>query len=245
VPLSLAPQSAWGFSESDRQACESDLKGLTGTSVFSPPSLEGIAAVPGNVGGINWSGFAWDAKHEHLIAAVTNLVYRVQLIPRDQFIAGNHGDIRAELGPQYGTPYAMARSPMRAPSGALCTPPPWGELVSLDLAAGKIAWRSPLGSLDELFPGIGKLAPGSIVLGGPIVTASGLIFAGGSMDRRFRAFSSDSGKELWSAALPASAHALPITYEVAGKQFVVIAAGGAAKIDEESQSDALMAFALP
>jgi quinoprotein glucose dehydrogenase len=245
VPQSLAPQSAWGLNDADRQACESELRGFTGTSVFSPPSLEGIAAVPGNFGGINWSGFAWDAKHEHLIAAVTNVAVRVQLIPRDQFTAGHHGDFRAEVGGQSGTSYAIARGPLRAPSGALCTPPPWGELVSVDLAAGRIVWHRPLGSLDEVFPGIGKLAPGSIVLGGPVVTASGLIFIGGTMDRQLHAVSSDDGQELWTATLPASAHALPITYQVAGKQFVVIAAGGAAKIDEEAQSDALLAFALP
>jgi quinoprotein glucose dehydrogenase len=245
VPQSLALESAGGLSDSDRTGCESDLKRLTGTSIFSPPSLEGIAAMPGNVGGINWSGFAWDAKHERLIVAVTNLAFRVQLIPRDQFIAGNHGDFRGELGAQYGTPYAIARDPMRAPSGALCTPPPWGELVSVDLAAGKIAWHQPLGSLDEIFPGIGKLASGSILLGGPIVTASGLIFIGGSMDRQLHALSSDDGKELWTATLPASAHALPITYKVGGKQFIVIAAGGSAKIDEERQADAVIAFALP
>ncbi len=245
VLQALAPPSAWGLSDSDRQACESDLKELTGTSIFSPPSVEGIAAVPGNVGGINWSGFAWDAKHEHLIVAVSNLVYRVQLIPRDQYAAGHRGDFRAEVSPQEGTPYAMARAPMRAPSGALCTPPPWGELVSVDLAAGKIVWHRPLGSVDEVFPGIGKLAPGSVILGGPIVTAGGLIFIGGTMDRQLHALSSDDGRELWTATLPASAHALPITYAIGDKQFVVIAAGGSAKITEERQSDAVIAFALP
>jgi quinoprotein glucose dehydrogenase len=245
VAQQLPPSSAWGINAADRAACESDLKGLTGTSIFSPPSLEGIAAVPGNVGGMNWSGFAWDAAHQHLIVAVSNLIYRVQLIPRDQFIAGNHGSFRAELGPQLGTPYAMARAPLRAPSGALCTPPPWGELVSVDLATGTIVWRTPLGSLDEVIPGIGKVAPGSILLGGPIVTAGGLIFIGGSMDRQLHALSSSDGRELWTAQLPASAHALPITYEVGGRQFVVIAAGGSAKIDEERQGDAVIAFALP
>ena len=65
------------------------------------------------------------------------------------------------------------------------------------------------------------------------------------MDRRFRALSADTGKELWSTALPASAHALPITYEAGGRQFVVIAAGANAHIDEERQSDELVAFALP
>jgi quinoprotein glucose dehydrogenase len=201
--------------------------------------------VPGPFGGINWSGFAWDAKHERLIVAASNLPFKVQLIPTDKFAVGYHGDFRADWAPQTGTPYALARGPLRAPSGVPCAPPPWGELVAVDLAAGRIAWREPLGSMEEPFPGIGKAAAGSVTLGGPIVTAGGLIFVGGTMDRRFRAFSADNGKELWSAALPASAHALPITYEASGRQFVVIAAGGSAKIDEEARSDVLLAFALP
>ena len=65
------------------------------------------------------------------------------------------------------------------------------------------------------------------------------------MDRRLHALSSADGRELWSAQLPASAHAMPITYEVDGRQFVVIAAGGSAKIDEERQGDSVIAFALP
>jgi len=99
--------------------------------------------------------------------------------------------------------------------------------------------------MAEPFPDLAKSAEGSVILGGPIVTAAGLIFIGGTMDRRFRALSADTGKVLWSAALPASAHALPITYEAGGRQFVVIAAGANAHIDEERRGDALVAFALP
>jgi quinoprotein glucose dehydrogenase len=83
------------------------------------------------------------------------------------------------------------------------------------------------------------------VLGGPIVTAGGLIFQGGTMDRTLRAFSAADGKLLWSGALPASAHATPMTYEIGGKQYVVIAAGGSAKVDQEKQGDAVVAYALP
>jgi quinoprotein glucose dehydrogenase len=178
--------------------------------------------------------------------AVTNLPVEVKLIPRDKFEEGDRGGFRLDdAGPQIGTPYAMVRGAFKAPSGVPCAPPPWGELVAVDLAAGKIAWRRPLGSVEEAFPGIGRQAPGSVIFGGPIVTAGGLIFVGGSMDRRFRALAADTGQELWSAALPASAHALPITYEADGRQFVVIAAGGSAHLEEEVQGDALMAFALP
>jgi quinoprotein glucose dehydrogenase len=243
---SLAPDAAWGLNEADRSACQAELKVMSGVTLFTPPSLQGSVAVPGPYGGINWSGFAWDATREHLIVAVSNLPFVVQLIAADEFAAGHHGDFPTDdWNPQTGTPYGMARGFLRAPSGMPCAPPPWGELVALDLRSGKIAWRTPLGTLDEPFPGVGTRATGSVTLGGPIVTAGGLIFIGGTMDRHFRAFSADSGQELWSTELPASAHATPITYEANGRQFVVIAAGGHTRITEEAQSDALVAFALP
>jgi quinoprotein glucose dehydrogenase len=242
---SLPPADAWGMTEADRKACEADLAALSSTSVFSPPSTQGALSIPGPIGGINWSGFAWDAKHERLIVAVSNLPFKVQLIPADKYAEGARGDFRGDATSQRGAPYAMTRTALKSPSGMLCAPPPWGELVAVDLAAGRIAWRQPLGSMDEVFPGRADASAGSVILGGPIVTASGLIFIGGAMDRRFRALSADTGKELWSSSLPASGHALPITYEFGGKQFVVIAAGGSAHIDEERLSDAVVAFALP
>ena len=242
---SLPPAEAWGLTEADRKACQADLQSLTGVSLFSPPSVAGVLTMPSNYGGLNWSGYAWDARNERLIVAVSNIPVKVQLIPADQFAKGNRGSFRAEVAPQTGAPYAIARAPLRAPSGSLCGPPPWGELVAVDLAGGKIAWRRPLGRMDEVFPNLPKSAEGSIILGGPIVTAGGLIFIGGTLDRHFRALSAATGEELWSTELPASAHALPITYEAGGKQFVVIAAGANAHIDEERQGDQLMAFALP
>jgi len=99
--------------------------------------------------------------------------------------------------------------------------------------------------MEEVLGDHGKSFPGSPILGGAIVTAGGVIFSGGTMDRRFRALSAESGNELWSAELPASAHALPITYEIDGRQFVVIAAGGNSHVSEERVSDTLIAFGLP
>ncbi|HKQ11230.1 MAG TPA: pyrroloquinoline quinone-dependent dehydrogenase [Rhizomicrobium sp.] len=248
-PVTLPPLArhsvpeAWGISDADRAACQKDL--AQGATLFTPPDLKATIAVPGVVGGLNWSGFAWDAKHGWLIAAVSNLPYKMQIIPRQDFAAGNRGSIRGESAAQTGAPFAAARMPWLAPSGLPCTPPPWGELVALDVAGGKIAWRRPLGVMDEVFPNISRFGSGSIVLGGPILTAGGLIFIAGTLDRHIRAFETATGKEVWSQALPASAHAMPITYEIGGKQYVVIAAGGSAKITEEAQSDAVIAFALP
>ena len=246
VPQSLKAADVWAVSDADRKWCADQIDALSGgSSMFSPPSEAGILAIPGNVGGINWSGFAWDGRHGHLIVSVTNLPAKVRMIPATKYVKGDKGDLRAETTMQMGTPFAMSRAPLLAPSGLPCIKPPFGELMAVDLDAGKIVWRTPLGALEELAPGVGKIAKGSVVLGGPIVTAGGLIFQGGTMDRTLRAFSAETGKELWSAELPASAHATPMTYEVGGKQYVVIAAGGSAKVDEERQGDAVVAFALP
>jgi quinoprotein glucose dehydrogenase len=245
APQSLKAADVWAVSEPDRKWCADKINGLSGTSMFSPPSAAGTLAVPGNVGGINWSGFAWDAGHGRLIVSVTNLPAVVRMIPASKFVAGERGDLRAETTMQVGAPYAMSRDFLRAPSGLPCVKPPFGELLAVDLDAGKIVWRVPLGALEELAPGVGHIAKGSIVLGGPIVTAGGLIFQGGTMDRTLRAFSAADGKLLWSADLPASAHATPMTYSVGGKQYVVVAAGGSAKVDEERQGDAVVAYALP
>ena len=245
VPQALSAADVWGVSDADRKACAAQLGAMSGTSMFSPPSEAGTLAIPGNVGGVNWSGFAWDAAHGWLIVSVTNLPTKVRMIPAAKFVTGDRGDLRAETTMQAGTPYAMSRAPFMSPLGLPCIAPPFGELMAVDLAAGKVVWRTPLGAVEELAPGVGHFAKGSPVLGGPIVTASGLIFQGGTMDRRFRAFSTATGQELWSAELPASAHATPITYQAGGKQYVLVAAGGSAKVDEERQGDSMIAYALP
>jgi quinoprotein glucose dehydrogenase len=91
------------------------------------------------------------------------------------------------------------------------------------------------------------IPPGSISLGGPIVTAGGLVFIAGTIDPFIRAFDIETGKEIWKMKLPTSGAATPMTYcaRTGGKQFLVIAAGGHSKVEEEAQSDAVVAFALP
>jgi quinoprotein glucose dehydrogenase len=92
-----------------------------------------------------------------------------------------------------------------------------------------------------------QIPPGSISLGGPIVTAGGVVFIAGTTDSYIRGFHVETGKELWKSQLPASANATPMTYrlETNGKQYLVIAAGGHPKLTEEKLGDALVAFTLP
>jgi quinoprotein glucose dehydrogenase len=148
-----------------------------------------------------------------------------------------------EFSPQSQTPYGMVRTALFGPSNVPCIAPPWGSLKAIDLKTGALRWTAPLGSYREF--GAPDEPNGSVILGGPIVTAGGLVFSAGSSDRRMHAFDVETGKEIWTAELPASAHATPMTYEAGGRQYLVIAAGGGAKITEERQGDALVAFALP
>jgi quinoprotein glucose dehydrogenase len=243
-PLSLDPANVGGFTPQDKAACRAELEALGGHSIFTPPSTKGILAVPGNTGGINWSGYAFDRTRDLLIVSASNRPLKVRLIPRGDFAAqSEHGVQHGEFAPQNGAPYGLERTDFLTPSSIFCAPAPWGMLKAIDLKTGKLRWSATLGSPRDL--GAPDLPLGSIVLGGPIVTAGGLVFSAGTMDRRIHAFDVETGKEVWTAELPASGHAMPMTYEAGGRQYVVIAAGGAAKVTEERQSDALVAFALP
>jgi quinoprotein glucose dehydrogenase len=126
-----------------------------------------------------------------------------------------------------------------------CVAPPWGTLAAVDLSRNAIAWQVPLGTTRDLTPWfIPARTIGTPVSGGPIITAGGLVFVAAAMDNYLRAFDLDSGRELHKARLPAGCQATPMTYLAAGRQFVVIAAGGHGKMGTE-QGDYVVAFALP
>jgi quinoprotein glucose dehydrogenase len=234
----------WGATPDDLAACRAILQGVRNEGVFTPPDRKGTIVVPGNVGGPNWSGYALDPDRMLLIANVNNLPALVKLIPRTDFDQMSSRPA-GEYGRQEGTPFVLFRRFLQAPSGLPCTRPPWGSLVALDLNSGTIKWQVPLGSMESFGTAKTAIPPGSISLGGPIVTAGGLVFIAGTIDPYLRAFDIDSGRELWRGLLPASGHATPMTYRSStGKQYVVVAAGGHSKIVEERVGDALVAFGV-
>jgi quinoprotein glucose dehydrogenase len=252
APPALAPQKlsaddAWGITPADREVCREILKGLRNDGLFTPPSLRGSLSVPGHVGGMNWSGYAFDPQNGLLFANTNNLPAKMGLIPRDKYWDEADNDTQhSEYTQQSGGPYGLFRNFLSATAHRLpCGPPPWGMLTAVDMVKGTIRWQVPLGSLA---PGKPLVPLGAPSLGGPIVTAGGLVFIAGTMfDPEVRAFDVETGKELWKFQLPTSGGATPMTYQLHknGKQFLVIAAGGHRSVTEEPQKDDVVAFTLP
>jgi quinoprotein glucose dehydrogenase len=265
----MTAEDAWGLTPADRETCRRMVSGLRNPGMFAPPSLQGTLTIPGSIGALNWGGYAFDPKRGLLFVNSNNIPYIVKLIPRAQLADARMHGPPGEYASQIGAPYGMYRNVLFSPTGLPCSPQPWGQMSAVDMKTGKIRWQVPLGSMRDVTTncalchgsGTPSTAPppppaadapklsdasGSLSLGGPMVTAGGLVFVAGTVDPHIRAFDVETGKELWRAELPASAHATPMTYRLAnGKQYVVIAAGGHPKVREEKQSDALVAFALP
>jgi quinoprotein glucose dehydrogenase len=246
APQKFSAADAWGITPQDQAWCKSRLEGLDSQGLFTPPSLKGTIIFPGNVGGVNWGSSAYEPTRGLLIVASDRLSTIVKLIPRDELKAevdaARQNRFDFEVGPQRGTPYAMMREHLRAPSGLPCNPPPFSELIAVDLASGMKKWSVPLGAIPL---SNGKSIPGGLAMGGPMVTAGGLIFVAAiTSEQKLHAYDVDSGAELWSGALPASAQSTPMTYSINGKQCVVICAGGHGKAGSK-MGDSVVAFALP
>lgn len=249
VPHQLKAEDAWGLTDKDRDYCRGKIASLRNEGIYTPPSLKGTLAIPGNVGGLNWSGMSFDPTRNLLFVNTNVLPFELKLIPRDEYNklreTGAANRVKGEFGRQSGTPYAMYREPLMSPTGTPCIPPPWGKLTAVDLASGEVRWDVPLGRIPQLALFGNKAAEyGSINLGGSLVTAGGLVFIAAAMDDKLRAFDSESGKLIWEGQLPASAQAAPMTYSVNGKQYVVICAGGHGKLGTK-RGDHVVAFALP
>jgi quinoprotein glucose dehydrogenase len=249
VPHQLKAEDAWGLTDKDRDYCRDKIASLRNEGIYTPPSLKGTLAIPGNVGGMNWSGMSFDPTRNLLFVNTNVLPFELRLIPRDEYNklreTGAANRVKGEFGRQAGTPYAMYREPLMSPTGTPCIAPPWGKLTAVDLATAEVRWDVLLGRIPQLALFGNKAAEyGSINLGGSLVTAGGLVFIAAAMDDKLRAFESASGKLLWEGQLPASAQAAPMTYSVNGKQFIVICAGGHGKLGTK-RGDHVVAFALP
>lgn len=248
--LGLQKLETWGITPDGKAAAQKRIEGLRYEGVFTPPSLQGSVITPGNVGGIHWGGMCYDPESGFLITNVNRLAAIIRMLPREQLAAAvknNEEMLRAETGMQSGTPYVLKRSYMftGGDGGFLMqTPPPWGTLVAIDLQKSKLAWEVPLGYMMDPVKYPEAKQWGSLNFGGAIVTAGGLVFVAASLDGHLRAFSRQDGRILWEAALPVSAQATPMTYQINGQQYVVVAAGGHGKLNTKL-GDYVVAYKLP
>lgn len=245
---SVGPEDAWGLTEADRDAAREQIASLRSDGPFTPPSLQGSVVAPSNVGGFNWGGLSFDPQRSLLIGATNRVAAVIHIIPREE-VRGlrREGGIRlgSELGVMRETPYMMTRNYVAKNSPhQLSTKPPWGTLVAVDLKNGELKWEVPLGLAYDPVEQPQATEWGSVNLGGPLSTGGGVTFIGATPDKILRAFDSETGKILWQHLMPAGSHAVPMTYRIDGKQYVVVVAGGHGKLGSTA-GDYIFAFALP
>ena len=206
---------------------------------FTPPGLEGYAVTfPSTLGGGNWNGLSYDRGQALVFTNLMNLgqvARMVQGVPRG---GGEPTWMRT-------TPWGGVVGRFWNPENKIpCSAPPFGELVAVSVDRGEVAWRVPLGTVESL-QAQGIAHTGALNIGGTIATAGGLLFVGATNDKRFRAFDSRTGAQLWETELEASAHSTPMTFQGKdGRQYVVVAAGGGSYLNS-SPGTRIVAFALP
>ena len=244
VPQTLSADDAWGLTYWDRKACREKIAGARSEGIYTPPSAQGTIMYPFTGGGANWGGMAFDPASQLMYINTSRTAHLITLIPSEDFEAAKAAQPNEEISPQAPARWAVKRELVLSPLDLPCNPPPWGMLTAVDLSDGTIAWESVLGTVRDLAPVPLPWKLGTPNLGGPIVTAGGVVFIGAAMDDYLRAFDAASGEELWKGRLPAGGQATPMTYEWDGRQYVVIAAGGHSRAGTKL-GDSVVAFALP
>ena len=160
----------------DRGACPRAISSARSEGRFTPPSLQGTLYMPFTGGGVNWGGLAVDGGKGVVYVNSSNMAHRITLFPAADYAQMKQRFPDKEVSPQRGAPYGMKRELLVSPLGLPCNPPPWGVLTALDLGSRKILWQAPLGTTEELNPlGIASRT-GTPTFGGPLATASGLVF---------------------------------------------------------------------
>ncbi|MFB5018183.1 pyrroloquinoline quinone-dependent dehydrogenase [Enterobacter hormaechei subsp. hoffmannii] len=219
---------------------------LTYEGMYTPPTTkgEGTLTYPDSAGGVQWGGVAFDPQKQIAIVNTSHIVQYVKLYSREDYDnADKDSGNESGFAPQEGAPYGMRLLVASNWLGMPCWQPPFGEIVAIDMHTGDVKWRRPVGASQQY----GFFMPeswGSPTIGGPAVTAGGVIFIGASMDAKVRAYSVESGEELWSNQAEAPAVANPSVYEYKGRQYVAFVAGGNT-ILKDQVGDQVVVYALP
>jgi quinoprotein glucose dehydrogenase len=255
-PLKPPPLSRMAMTETDlarvtpelEASCRKLMQGMQLGGPYLPVGYNRLRVqFPGNHGGANWGGTAFNPQLGYLFVN-TNELGQVQGFS-DPAAASNARAPggRGRGGRSGNSPYGNMPGGGRFKDEALnmmCQQPPWGQLTAVNVNTGEFAWRVTLGVTDSLPPE--KQRTGRPGNGGPIATASGLVFIGATDDSRFRAFDAKDGRELWTVKLGGAAHAVPSTYLGRdGRQYVVITSTGGGFLAAPLTDDSITAFALP
>ncbi|MDR6851769.1 quinoprotein glucose dehydrogenase [Sphingomonas sp. BE123] len=262
----LEERDMWGMSPIDQMVCRIQFKRAAYDGPYTPPTADRrFIQYPGYNGGTDWGGIAVDPVRGVIVANYNDMPNYNRLVPRadaerqgfppprgeEPTKAGDTGESgHGSKDPQAGTPYAIAVNPgWRLPlTGLLCKRPPYGGIRAIDMRTGQTIWDRPFGTARRNGPwGIPSMLPidiGTPNNGGAVVTAGGLIFIAAATDDLIRAIDIRTGETLWQDTLPAGGQATPSVYEVNGKQYLVIMAGGH-HFMETPIGDAMIAYALP
>lgn len=260
----LEERDMWGMSPIDQMICRIQFRRAEYKGMYTPPTADRrFIQYPGYNGGTDWGGIAIDPVRGVIVANYNNMPNYNRLVPREEakrlgfplprgearggdMGEGGHGS----QDPQAGTPYAIAVNPgWRLPlTGLLCKRPPYGGIRAIDLRTGRTIWDRPFGTARRNGPwNIPSMLPidiGTPNNGGAVVTAGGIVFIAAATDNLIRAIDLRTGKTLWQDTLPAGGQATPSVYEVGGKQYLAIMAGGH-HFMETPIGDALIAYKLP
>jgi quinoprotein glucose dehydrogenase len=259
----LTERDMWGMSLIDQMFCRIQFRQATYQGVYTPPTTSTHwIQYPGYNGGSDWGGIAIDPRRGVIIANYSDMPNHNRLVPRDeanrlgwaprdQARGGSMGSGAEGAGdPQWGVPFAInVNAGWRMPStGLLCKQPPYGGIRAIDLRTGRTLWDRPFGTARRNGPwNIPSMLPldiGTPNNGGAAVTAGGLIFIAAATDNLFRAIDIETGETVWQDVLPAGGQANPMVYEINGRQYVVIMAGGH-HFMETPAGDYVIAYALP
>ena len=234
--VSMTRDEVSKISPATEKACQALYDTMVQSGPYTPYGMVPSLVFPSSEGGGSWSGASYDPALGLIFVNTRSL--------------GTAGELRPSMSSGLLPSFGKVKIPFDDPDGYPCSAPPWGELMAISAETADIVWRVPLGEYKELTKrGVPKT--GTPNAGGPIVTASGLLFIGSTTDATFRAFDSKTGRELWSSPLPNDAIATPLTYlGRGGRQYVATVAGGG--LDnfvkpplEAPRGNVVVAFKLP
>jgi quinoprotein glucose dehydrogenase len=222
------------------------LRSYRNEGMFTPPSFEGSVSMPGHNGGANFGTSAVDPERGEFYVVHKSLptILRITMPAEPGAGRGGGGGGNAIVTPeekqalmakakalvdaarggqvQFQSPVSFMQ--INFPGGAMtAAAPPWSEMVKYDLNTGDIVWRIPTG-VQEAPPeyNIPNNTGVQFPRNAPLVTAGGLIFLAIGPERKVHAYDRATGKELWQHSLPNGSEGMPATYQVNGRQFVVL-----------------------